>query len=363
MSLETLGYIGLRTKNLDDWTAYASPFLGMQLVDKSRGTATFRMDDKKQRLVVNEDAGDAPGFFGWEVKDAAALDAYAARLEGHKVAVRPRLPRARRGAQGPRPDRADRPGRQSPGGLPRRRDHVRSVPARPRHLGLPHRTARHGPRRAPLREDRRRAAVLSRRPRLPSHDYFTKPFAAYFFHVNPRHHSVAFIESGKTGIHHLMVETCYLDDVGQGYDLALKKPEMIATTFGRHYNDQVHSFYSWSPSKFMFEYGWGGRTIDTENWQPEIITQGPSLWGHERYWLTSSSATRPASFASATPRRATASRSTSWTATTSPPATSARGGTPPRLRARLAEALHERQRPAPSPFRTRHSGWNGRRAR
>ena len=53
-----------------------------------------------------------------------------------------------------------------------------------------------------------------------------------------------------------MVETCYLDDVGQGYDLALKNPEMIATTFGRHYNDQVHSFYSWSPSKFMFEYGW-----------------------------------------------------------------------------------------------------------
>jgi hypothetical protein len=117
-------------------------------------------------------------------------------------------------------------------------------------------------------------------------DYFTKPFAAYFFHVNPRHHSVAFIESGKTGIHHLMVETCYLDDVGQCYDIAQQTPEMIATTFGRHYNDQVHSFYSWSPSKFMFEYGWGGRTIETENWQPEIITQGPSLWGHERYWMT-----------------------------------------------------------------------------
>jgi hypothetical protein len=36
----------------------------------------------------------------------------------------------------------------------------------------------------------------------------------------------------------------------------------------------------------MFEYGWGGRTIDTESWTPEIITQGPSLWGHERYWMT-----------------------------------------------------------------------------
>jgi catechol 2,3-dioxygenase-like lactoylglutathione lyase family enzyme len=85
MGLQTLGYIGLRTANLEDWTAYASRFLGMQLVDKSRGTATFRMDDKKQRLVVHEDAGDAPGFFGWEVDDAAALDAYAANLERHKV--------------------------------------------------------------------------------------------------------------------------------------------------------------------------------------------------------------------------------------------------------------------------------------
>ena len=28
-------------------------------------------------------------------------------------------------------------------------------------------------------------------------DYFTKPFSAYFFHVNPRHHSVAFIESAR----------------------------------------------------------------------------------------------------------------------------------------------------------------------
>ena len=60
MSLETLGYIGLRTKNLEDWTAYASRFLGMQLVDKSRGTATFRMDDSKQRLVMHEDATATP---------------------------------------------------------------------------------------------------------------------------------------------------------------------------------------------------------------------------------------------------------------------------------------------------------------
>ena len=91
----------------------------------------------------------------------------------------------------------------------------------------------------------------------------------------------------------------------------MQTPEMIATTFGRHYNDQVHSFYSWSPSKFMFEYGWGGRTIDTENWTPEVITQGPSLWGHERYWLNERAAQRGARTSHlATPRRAIAFRST-----------------------------------------------------
>ena len=78
MSLQTLGYIGLRTKNLEDWTAYASRFLGMQLVDKSRGTASFRMDDRKQRLVVNESDAEAPGFYGWEVADAATLQDFGA---------------------------------------------------------------------------------------------------------------------------------------------------------------------------------------------------------------------------------------------------------------------------------------------
>ena len=82
-------------------------------------------------------------------------------------AVRARLPRARRRAQGARPDRAVRPRRQPAGNLPRRRDHHRSVQARPRHLRLPHRPARHGPCRAPLREDRRHPAVLPGHPRLP----------------------------------------------------------------------------------------------------------------------------------------------------------------------------------------------------
>src|SRR6185369_5040087 len=57
-------------------------------------------------------------------------------------------------------------------------------------------------------------------------------------------------------------------------------------TFGRHVNDHVTSFYSWSPSKFMFEYGWGCRAIDVATWEPHERTEGPSFWGHERNWLS-----------------------------------------------------------------------------
>ena len=46
------------------------------------------------------------------------------------------------------------------------------------------------------------------------------------------------------------------------------------------------SFYSNSPSGFMVEYGWGGRVIDVDGWQPQEVTWGPSMWGHDRMWMT-----------------------------------------------------------------------------
>ena len=94
-------------------------------------------------------------------------------------------------------------------------------------------------------------------------DYILTPFRAYFLHINPRHHSVALIETGRQDLHHLMIELYSLDDVGQGYDIALGEPERIATTLGRHPNDCVTSFYLRSPSGFMLEYGCGRERSDT----------------------------------------------------------------------------------------------------
>ena len=46
------------------------------------------------------------------------------------------------------------------------------------------------------------------------------------------------------------------------------------------------SYYTHTPSGFMTEHGWGGQLIDVDNWTPTHRTEGPSLWGHERSWMT-----------------------------------------------------------------------------
>src|SRR6266436_581249 len=286
MGIEALGYIGVRAKDVGDWASYGENFLGLQRIDKSRSTLAFRMDDRKQRLVVDADGGQGIGFFGWEVADAAALNAVAARIEaaGTKVA------RGSRALAGER--------------------HVKELIALTDPLGNrlevsygaetasePFRPGRNisGFRTGPLGMGHIVLHVKDINEAMPFYrdvlgfrlsDYMTKPFNAYFFHANPRHHSIAFIETGRNAVHHLMVELYNLDDVGQGYDLALGIEGRIGVTLGRHINDEVTSFYSNSPSGFMVEYGWGGRTIEPAAWRPQEVAFGPSMWGHDRLWMT-----------------------------------------------------------------------------
>ncbi len=116
-------------------------------------------------------------------------------------------------------------------------------------------------------------------------DYIEKPFRAYFFHVNPRHHSLALIETGKNGVHHLMVELFSLDDVGQAYDVALTE-ERVNVTLGRHTNDFMTSFLAKTPSAFAgrMRLGRPQRSIHKTG-SPVEMHAVPGLWGHERVWL------------------------------------------------------------------------------
>jgi 2,3-dihydroxybiphenyl 1,2-dioxygenase len=286
MTLQSLGYIGIRSQKLEDWAAYATRFLGMQLVDRSRSTLAFRMDDRKQRVIVNADTEGGASFFGWEVADGAALDALGGRLERAGLAI----------ARGSRALADERRVKDlivfaDPLGNRLEAFHgpeIASEPFQPGRTISGFRTGALGMGHAVLTVERLDDVIPFYRDVLGFRlsDYILKPFKAYFFHVNPRHHSLAFLETGKNGMHHLMMELFNLDDVGQGYDIALMDPDSIGSTFGRHTNDHVTSFYSWSPSGFMVEYGWGGRLVDPENWTAEEYTVGPSLWGHDRAWLS-----------------------------------------------------------------------------
>jgi hypothetical protein len=84
---QAFGYVGVRAKDLSDWASYGSGLLGLQRVDKSRASLAFRMDDRKQRIIVHADDGEGIGFFGWEVADAAALDTLAGQLESARINV------------------------------------------------------------------------------------------------------------------------------------------------------------------------------------------------------------------------------------------------------------------------------------
>src|ERR1700737_4464291 len=87
MPLQALGYAGFGSSSLDDWRQFGTGLVGLQAVERSPSLLAFRMDDRMQRIVIDRSLPDGARFFGWEVADAAALEALAARLGGSGVDV------------------------------------------------------------------------------------------------------------------------------------------------------------------------------------------------------------------------------------------------------------------------------------
>ena len=285
MHYTQLGYIGINASDRAAWRAFAGEYLGMQVVDGSNGSLALRMDERGHRFLIEPAQNDGLAFLGLETTGLEELEAAATRFQALGLEVERGSPEEckqrhvqnmfwLRDPDGYRvelycnPVVADEP----------------FSPARPiggfraGALGFGHlvlQTCNFG--------EMEEFYLQTIGMRLT--DYTDgSPFRASFMHVNPRHHSLALIEFDQPGIHHIMVEYHYIDDVGRLYDMALKDPESIAVTLGRHANDHVLSFYTFSPGGFMIETGWAGRLIDVDQWQPELIF-GPSIWGHERHWL------------------------------------------------------------------------------
>ncbi|CCD91904.1 putative Biphenyl-2,3-diol 1,2-dioxygenase (23OHBP oxygenase) (2,3-dihydroxybiphenyl dioxygenase) (DHBD) [Bradyrhizobium sp. ORS 375] len=285
MEITALGYIGIKSSQAEQWGGMATELLGMQRIDRAAGMQAYRMDDRKQRLIVDGSGDDGLAVMGWEVGDAAALARLAGRLENNGVKVVS-------GSQALADERhvTELISFQDPAG------HTLEVfwgaalapdPFRPGRPISGFRTGPLGMGHVVLNVEEVEPLLTFYRDLLGFQvsDFGLTPYKLYFFHVNGRHHSFAMVGSGRRTLHHFMVELGSLDDVGQGYDLAQLEDGRVAYTLGRHTNDHMTSFYVNTPSGFFIEYGWGGRVIDPATWQPHETFDGPSLWGHERLYL------------------------------------------------------------------------------
>lgn len=285
-AIEALGYVGLEVSDLTAWRAFATAVLGLQAVDRLDGTIDLRMDGYATRIRLHPGPRDDLAYAGWEVRDAAALDALAATLASQGFAVEggdPALAADRRVAGLIR--FADPEGNAHEaffGPLQKANDPFVGP------LGTQFKTGRQGMGHVVL-SCRDKPAMMAffldtLGFRLSDHINTEvipgRPIEISFMRCNGRHHSLALAPVPiRKKIVHLMVEAATIDDVGRALDRCQERGIHLSFTLGRHSNDDMLSFYPVSPSGFDIEYGWGGLEVDDETWH--VLTHDVnSAWGH-----------------------------------------------------------------------------------
>ena len=290
-SVSQLGYLGLSVTDVDAWERFAAEILGLQPNGRTAdGSLYLRMDEYHHRFTLYPTGHDDVAYLGWEVADEYACHALADQLKTAGFEVTPGTPQ----------EMAERKVSglirfQDPSGIP---SEVFYGPLmsfeKPFHSPRPiagFKTGELGMGHFVILVDNAQDSIHFYRDVLGMRisdyvDITPAPgvqFQATFFHCNPRHHTIAFIESPKVTkrLNHFMLQVQTLDDVGSTYYLCQDRDVPITMTLGRHTNDHMTSFYMQTPSGFAVEYGWGAREVDDATWQVQRHTSG-SMWGHKR---------------------------------------------------------------------------------
>lgn len=284
MQLLSLAYAGVSTTDVDAWKTFARDVLDMQVRETASGLA-LRMDERVHRILVHPGATNNPAYLGWDVGNGAGLAAASRELSERGVTVHPATPSELETRSVAQMFWVNDP-------VGHRVELFHGLPAAAQPFAAPSPSG--GFRTGALGFGHMVLTVPRIDDVLPFYrdvlgmkmsDYATAPFHAVFLHVNARHHSIALLEADAVGLHHLMIEAVSIDDLGRAYDAAIERG-VVRVTLGRHTNDHMMSFYATSPSGFMVEVGWGGRSIDDATWKVEEMVHGPSIWGHERSWLS-----------------------------------------------------------------------------
>jgi 2,3-dihydroxybiphenyl 1,2-dioxygenase len=286
-----LGYVLVESQRLDAWRRFGVDGLGLHADATADGAVAFRMDAHSRRLIVLEGPAEDVAALGWQVDDAATLQAIRSRLGARGVEVTEGDPEAARLRGVERFWRFTGPKRLS-----------FELFISPLLDSSPLRMATSG--FATGAGGMGHVAITSRDPESFL-EFWQSIFDARvsdriedrldgigfdftFLRLNERHHSVAIaatrglrMDPIRTRIHHLNLQAATLDDVTAAYLRCRELGLRIANTIGQHPNDRELSFYVESPSGFEIELGWNPIVVqDEQAWQIARY-HGISLWGHQ----------------------------------------------------------------------------------
>jgi 3,4-dihydroxy-9,10-secoandrosta-1,3,5(10)-triene-9,17-dione 4,5-dioxygenase len=277
----SLGYLRLESTDLDAWKTFAGDFLGLMpaAVDGDE-SLRYRMDYYPPRLVVSPGSESRATAIGFEVLNERDLKGTVAVVEeaGIKVTEGPEAEAEERRVTGF--VRFDDPGGNPvelfygpildhvPVQLPTVSSFVTGD------MGMGH-------------------IIVTGEDGKALKDFYTDVLGFYerntmggrgrtvwFMSSNDRHHSLGVTSApGRGKLIHLMLEAASFDDVGRALDRVEEYGINMMMSLGKHTNDEMTSFYVYSPELYAIEFGWGGLKVDGE--QPTYEITSGEHWGHK----------------------------------------------------------------------------------
>ena len=298
MDIIGLGYLGLESAHAGAWADYGPQVLGFGLAPSDDGSVLLRMDDRHHRIAIRPSERERVAYLGWELINRIAFEAALAVLDreeiGYELADKPLCDE--RGVHAMvwfiGPDRMRHElfyGQQfNPHSFLPGRPHDGFVAGEG---GLGH-------------------VVLAVPQWTPELEHFVTEVLAFKWYGsgmstgrlrfyrpkrNNRSHSVGYAVVPNTyGMLHLGIEVKSLDDVGIAYDLVQAREIQLMATLGRHAQDPVISFYSFTPSGFPVEYLWDGVEDSADQPFIEGRPEKVSVWGHKFQQVPPASTLYPA---------------------------------------------------------------------
>lgn len=253
--LKDLRYVRLGTPDPAAAAEFAQRILGLELVRREGNAQYLRGDDRDHTLVYIK--GDpADHTTGWEIADAAALDAAGAELESNRIKVR----RGRR-AECEQRHVADFISFADPSG------NAHDLVVRPHHSGrrfFPSRDcgvwsfSHIGLRTTdPERDERFWTTVLSAR-------VSDRIGPAPLLRIHEVHHTIALFPSTFPGVQHVNHQVLGIDDVMRSYYFLREQGVKIVFGPGRHPTSTAVFLYFEGPDGMVYEYSTGVRLIKPE---------------------------------------------------------------------------------------------------